>query len=391
MPRCPAILLAVTAAIAVTTASAANTANADGAPAAARAAELEAVLRGVVAAADGIPGALLTIRTPAFSWSGAAGRRALPDGPPLQAGDEFRIASVTKIFTAAAILRLVEQGRLGLDDPIDRHLAADELKLLRADRYDTARITVRHLLEHSSGIHDFATDARFLAAVAENPARRWTRREQLALAVAAGQPYGPPGRQSRYSDTGYILLGAIIERISGAALADAMPALLRFEALGLARTRFEPEAKGLVDPIPADRAHQYMGTTDVTILNPSFDLFGGGGLLSTTGDLATFLDALFANHVFDRPATLQRMLTVSPGVQPDRDGSVFALGIERITANGGTCWRHLGFWGTQVVHCPVPGVTAAYTVNAAGGPAAAAIAAIGKLLQADIDAAGRTR
>ena len=122
-------------------------------------------------------------------------------------------------------------------------LAGPYDELLREGGYDTGAITLWHLMTHTSGIYDFAADAYdpsipggFTAEVAKDPARRWTRFEQIEFAVAHGKPYGDPGTVFGYSDTGACLVGEIVERATGMTMGAAIRDLVDYERLGLTRT-----------------------------------------------------------------------------------------------------------------------------------------------------------
>ena len=324
-------------------------------------ARLDRTLRDFARSHPSFPGVTVAVRAPGFSWSGAAGVADRSSRKPLTPAAPFRIASVTKTFTAAAILRLVEDGKLGLNDPIARHLSATTTALLRRGGYEVDAIRVRHLLQHTSGLYDYAEDQAYQGFVVSHPQHRWTRLEQLRFAVAHGKPLSPPGTGFHYSDTGYILLGEILERQTGHSLAAAYRTLLGFDRLGLRRTYLET-----LEPTPAQagaRAHQYLGTTDTTGFDPSFDLYGGGGLVSTVDDLANFYRSLLGGKVYKRDATLQTMLGRPRATRLDNLGmGIFAASIGRET-----CWHHDGFWGTAVLHCPGPDVTIAIAVNQAEG------------------------
>jgi D-alanyl-D-alanine carboxypeptidase len=269
---------------------------------------------------------------------------------------------VTKTFTAAAILRLFEEGRLGLDDPIGRHLPAEHAALLQADGYAVDSITVRHLLTHTSGIFDYATDQRYFEAVFGNPARRWTRTEQVRAAMEWGQPRFSPGAGYHYSDTGYILLGEMIERLTRQPMGQAFRTLLGYDRLGLDETYLESLEPG--PAAAADLSHPYFGEMDTFGFDPSLDLYGGGGLVSSAEDLARFYRALLRGEVFRRPSTLQVMITVPPtnGRSP---GGPYAMGLQRMTIGGQECWGHTGFWGTAAHHCPGLDVTIVRHTNQA--------------------------
>jgi D-alanyl-D-alanine carboxypeptidase len=167
---------------------------------------------------------------------------------------------------------------------------------------------------HTSGLYDYASDPTFVKYVLTHGRHHWTRPEQVRFAMTHGKPYGPPGKDFHYADTGYVLLGEIIERTTGRPLATALRRLLKFEKLGLAATYLESLE---VRPHAAHpRAHQYYQQIDATAFDPSFDLYGGGGPISTVDDLTRFYRALLQGRVFEKRATLRTMLG-----KPTRSGS----------------------------------------------------------------------
>ena len=282
-----------------------------------------------------MPGRLLHVLAPGLGvdLEVAAGVEELGRDRPLQPGSRFRIASVTKPFVAAAALRLVEQGRVSLDDTVARLLEGEYEELLRRGGYETDAITLRHLLTHTSGIYDFAADAYgdeltdgFTAQVAKDPGHRWTRLEQITWAVDYGKPYGPPGTVFAYSDTGACLVGEVLERITGATMGAAIRDLLDYERLGMTTTWQETIEDEPPDPPPL--SHQYERDLDVAVMDASVDLFGGGGLMSTCGDVARFLRALLRDEIFDRPDTLATMTQTLDGL-PRASGTLGGDGLER--------------------------------------------------------------
>jgi hypothetical protein len=134
----------------------------------------------------------------------------------IAAANVFRIASNTKTFVAAATMKLVEHGVLALDHPI-AHMLPSRAERLLDRRYDLNAITIRMLLQHTSGIashdadNDDGTSSPFLTAVKANPAHRWTATEQIAFSIEHFPPTHAPGAAMLYSDTGYVVLGQVIE------------------------------------------------------------------------------------------------------------------------------------------------------------------------------------
>jgi D-alanyl-D-alanine carboxypeptidase len=324
-----------------------------GAGAAGTPTQLDAVLARFAKQHPSFPGVAVAVMAPTLTWTGTTGT-ASPDAT-------FRIASVTKTFTAAALLRLVEEGEVDLDAPIAKYLKRATVRLIREGGYEIDAIDVRHLLTHSSGLYDYYEDKAYLPFVLAHPRHRWTRIEQLRFAIKHGRPYAPPGQQFHYSDTDYIVLGEMLERATGRGLAAAYRTLLHFDRLRLDETYLET-----LEPKPAKakrRAHQYYGAIDSTGFDPSFDLYGAGGLVSTVDDLARFYRALFGGRVFEKPATLRLMLGKPYPLRPADLG----MGIFSTEIAGQSCFGHSGFWGTTVVHCRRPETTIALTVNQAKG------------------------
>ncbi len=318
--------------------------------------ELQKILADEVSANPSLPGELLhtTLPKQGLDVSLAAGLFDRASKLPLDPHHLFRIASVTKTFTAASILRLYEEGRIKLDNPINLYLPKEYIETLETGGYPTNMITVQQLLTHTSGIHDYAADPQYFAAVQSDPKHRWTRMEQAQAAIKWGKPHFEPGKGYHYSDTGYILLGEMIERLSGESLAKAFRILLDFKKLGLDETYLET-----LEPVPAgvkSLSHPYFEEIDAIHIDASHDLYGGGGLVSSVEDLARFYRALFNRKVFVRDSTLQIMLTVPP-TNERSPGGAYAMGISRRNIAGNLCWGHAGFWGTSAYHCPASDVT----------------------------------
>jgi D-alanyl-D-alanine carboxypeptidase len=300
-----------------------------------------------LAAHPAIPGEAVSVRTPDLDVQAARGYADTAGHVPLRVDTPFRIASVTKTFVAVSVLRLVEQHKVALDAPIARYLSADTLTALTGGGYDPARITVRELLDHTSGLFDYATSTAYDDMNVNDPGHHWSRSEQLRFAMDHGRPVAGPGRRYHYSDTNYILLGEILERASGQGLAGAVREAVGFERLGLHHTYWE--SLEAAPPGMRARAHQYFDTTfDNIALDASSDLYGGGGLVSTVGDLTRFYRALFDGRIFSDDTTLDAMLTVSKPGHPAGAG----LGIFAAEIAGQRCWGHPGYWGTEAYFCP---------------------------------------
>lgn len=280
---------------------------------------------------------------------------------PMTVDTPLRIASNTKTFVSAAALRLWEQGKLDLESPIAPLLTPKLNDLVRADGYATDRITLRQLMSHSAGFYDHGNDPKYFKAITADPAHRWTREEQVRRSMEWGAPVGAPGQHFRYSDTGYILLGDIVERASGEALPKAVRRLLKLDRLGLTSTWWEI-AESPPRGVPP-RARQFLGTQEGTQWSGTFDLYGGGGLVMSAHDLATFFAALFEGRIFEKPDTLQTMQWKGPHEHSD----MYRLGLFAESVDGQTYYWHGGFWGTYVYYSPGTGrAAAAVTTNVTG-------------------------
>jgi D-alanyl-D-alanine carboxypeptidase len=290
------------------------------------------------------PGLLATVvAEDGTRWSGAAGVLDRGSGRPLVPEATFRTASVTKSFVASAVWRLVELGRVSARDPMARHLPSRLCEVLRTGGHDPAAITVEQCLRHTSGLPDYAGDEDYGSAVQSDPAHVWTREQQVVWSMERQSPVGSPGTVHHYSDTGYNLLGALLERETGDTMGGALRTLLRFDRLGLRSTWLE-----VVEPEPAGagpRAAQYVEEQSIVGVHPSSDLHGGGGLASTTQDLATFFRALLRGEVLHQRSTLDEMLRPTEvGDDPVVSEQGWSAGLYAPLA-GRRDWRgHTGYW-----------------------------------------------
>lgn len=295
---------------------------------------------------EDIPGILMGIEhygSPGTQWS--AGYNDVQTKTLLNSDQTFRIASVTKTFVAVAILRLWEEAKLGLDDPITNYLCEDHLNLLRKGGYDPESITIRYLLQHNSGMADHSHTAAYDVSILRS-GYKWTRQRQFEALVEYSNPVGKPGERFSYSDTGYVLLGEILEKITGLSMGEAIVQLIDFEKLALNSTAMEaPDGD-----FSGKRIHQYYQDEDTYLFHPSLDYFGGGGLLSNTADLSHFMLALFNNEIFKSRSTLEQMIEpVSYTETPSMD---YRMGIWKTQIGGLDAWTHTGFWGTQTTYFP---------------------------------------
>lgn len=320
---------------------------------------LEERLTSFERSAPGTPGVVMRVDSPAGSWSGAVGVEDVRTGAPLRSESGFRTASLTKTFTACTALRLMEEGSLGLDASVAGLLPAGVRDLLdrRLGARFAAGLTLRALLQHTAGLPDHATDAGCRAVLDSDPDRRWSAVGLVQLAMRA-PPVSPPGVFG-YSDTGYVLVALLIERLAGMPLFRAYADLLDFAGLGLHSTYHELHEQA--PRTSAVRARQYLAGVDSYHSKLHWDSYGSGGLISTTADLVSFLRALF-NHRVLRPESLEQMLSAPV---PTRGGSSerAGLGIFETTVNGYLRYGHEGFWGAWMHHYPELSLTVCGSVT----------------------------
>jgi D-alanyl-D-alanine carboxypeptidase len=285
-----------------------------------------------------------------LSWSGAVGYSNKEKKTKIEINQPILIASNTKTFVAVTILRLSEENQLLLTATIDDYLSERTKSLLNNGGYDIKSIQIAHLLSHTSGINNYVDSPEFKDKIRSNPKYKWTREEQIELGVLKMNKLGNAGEKYKYSDTNYLLLCEIIEEVTKLKYYIAIRKLIDFKKHGLNETWFaslEDAPKGII-PL----AHQYVGSWGVNSykLDKSFDLYGGGGLASTSENLAVFFYKLFNKTIFNTPQTINSMLTkVKTEQKPDSD---YRFGIWQSNLNGKTVYGHGGFWGSMVYYVP---------------------------------------
>ena len=226
--------------------------------------KLQAALDGIVAA--GVPGALVLVRDGDQTIRLASGYGNLARRTPMRVTDRFRVGSDTKTFVATVVLQLVGERKLALDDTVERRLPG----IVPNGR----KITVRQLLNHTSGLYDYAEDKVFLAQL-DHPNKVWSPSALVKIATKH-QPVFRPGRRWSYSNTGYILLGLMVEEATGNKLGRELRERI-FEPLGLRGTTFDTKPR-----IAGRHVHGYTKGRgrvryDISVVNPS--LFGAAGAI----------------------------------------------------------------------------------------------------------------
>ncbi|MEU1485366.1 serine hydrolase domain-containing protein [Streptomyces sp. NPDC005752] len=260
---------------------------------------------------------------------------------PMPRDGSFRIGSATKTFTAAVVLQLVGEGRMSLDDTVEQWLPG----VLRGTAADGRLISVRQLLQHTSGVPDVQPEIPALNSAAGYRAQRtrsYTPEELVRLAVRQSPPAAAE-RDWSYSNTNYVLAAMIIRQVTGHSWAQEVDRRI-IRPLGLGET-FAPGPSTSV-PDPHARSYSSFGTgtgigIDVTVLDPGMAV-GSGSLISTTHDLSRFYSALLGGRLL-APAQLEEMTTTVSAPGLGMPGVRYGLGLGELPLPcGGTYFGHPG-------------------------------------------------
>jgi D-alanyl-D-alanine carboxypeptidase len=301
-----------------------------------------------------IPGAVVLLRTPQGDFTAASGTTQLNTKNPPRADTHFRIASNTKTMTAAVIMQLAQESKLGLNDPVSKYVPG----VPNGDN-----VAIAQLLEMRSGLYNYTNDPIISATIDTDPAKVWTPAELLAIAFAH-PPNFPPGAEYEYNNTNYALLGLVAEKVDGKPLAQAMQDRL-FGALGMQHTVLPASA---VNTIPDPYSHGYLygsssvalvgsppyspevraaaraGTllpNDYTGLNHSFAT-AAGGVISTANDLATWIQTLVAGRVLNAAYQRRWLDSLQPEDPSKPGGQQYGYGISQLRWGANTMYFHGG-------------------------------------------------
>jgi D-alanyl-D-alanine carboxypeptidase len=286
---------------------------------------LRAEMRQLVAA--GVPGVVVLVRRDNGTLSLASGSSRLTPKTPMRPANRFRIGSITKSFVATVVLQLAGEGKLSLDDTVERWVPG----LVP----NGGSITLRHLLSHRSGLYDYLNDPKVLQPYLDgNFGYEWKPRSLVAVSTAH-QPLFLPGARYAYSNTNYILLGLTVEAATGSPIGDELSRRI-FEPLALRSTSFDTKPQ-----VAGPFAHGYLvqgkrPLQDVSLVSPSY-AWAAGAIVSTADDIARFYQALLGGRLL-QPDLLQAMETT----QDD-----YGLGLARtvVPPSLGACGTFFGHDG----------------------------------------------
>ena len=293
-------------------------------------------------------------------WAGGSGVGDRRSARRVTGDSVYGVASLTKTFVAALSLRLAERGELDLDDPVSKWIPRSRL---------APEITLRRVLNHTSGLFGIDENPAYTRAVDLAQTRRWTPEQTLRY---VRRPYFAPGKGWHYSDTNYVLAGLAIERATESSIGRQMKSLL-LEPHGLGRTGLQPE-----DKPPPDAAHGHgdpaqtgsirdltRGMRWVPYDSLASSEWASGGMYATAEEVARFGDALFTGKVVQRPAIDEMTDWVSATLDPYIG---YGLGIGRrfVRDLGGELWGSIGRvpgFEADLWHVPSRGITVAVLTN----------------------------
>ena len=282
-------------------------------PAAKRAA-IDAVL-GNAFAASKAPGVVVGIWIPGEgTFVTAKGVADIKTRAPMRIADHFRVGSITKTFTATALLILADERKLGLDDPVGKYMPW----VPNGDN-----ITLRMLADMTSGLHNYTEDDAWVKKAFSDFQRVWTPRELVDVGISHSPDF-PPGKGWHYSNTNYVLLGMILEQVTGRKIQDVFVDKI-FKPLKLAHTVWplnsnmpSPYAHGITVQTLDDRQ------ADATFRNPSW-AFTAGALISTLADLRTWVVSYTTGTLVSLAMQKERLTWVTlPPMTPQR---AYGIGI----------------------------------------------------------------
>ncbi|WP_299531764.1 serine hydrolase [Ulvibacterium sp.] len=246
----------------------------------------------------------------ATNWKYSPGHVGRDGNTPLSGNEKFIAASITKTFVAACILQQEEEGLLSLDDKVIQYLDESTIKNLteyNGKSYEQ-ELTLEHLLRHTSGIFDYLNKGQVhLNGYENDPEREYTLQERIDFALELGAATHKLGKYG-YSNTNYILLGMIAEKVDNANIADIIERRI-IVPLGLKNTSLQPS-----DDVIPQMFKGYYTDWDLTKFTLHFNKMNpAGGILTTTDDLTVFAQGLFRGKLFKSEATLPKMLDFKKG------------------------------------------------------------------------------
>ena len=324
-------VLAVPVAAAIALGAAGGAASA--APSKGEAESLKSRAQGLVEA--GYPAALAAVSDSKGESAGVAvGKGSLETGQAPPMDGEVRVGSNTKTFVAVVVMQLVQEGKVGLDEPIETYLPG----LIKGEGVDGSRITVRQLLQHTSGLPDFDETLFGTTDVFQYRHHYVTPRDVLDSALSKPAQF-EPGAQWKYTNTNYVVLGMLVERVSQRPVGEQIDERI-VKKLGLSHTYFPAPGEEKIRGTHPQGYHLSAGgkLADITEMDPAWG-WAAGAMVSTPSELNTFFQAVFDGRLLTQ-ASIDEM---KKGVDTGAGGAVYGLGLIGTPLScGGTSWGHNG-------------------------------------------------
>ena len=324
-------VLAVPLAAAIALGAAGGAASA--APSKGEAESLKSRAQGLVEA--GYPAALAAVSDSKGESAGVAvGKGNLETGQAPPMDGEVRVGSASKTFVAVVVMQMVQEGKVGLDEPIETYLPG----LIKGEGVDGSKITVRQLLQHTSGLPDFDETLFGTTDVFQYRHHYVTPRDVLDSALSKPAQF-EPGTQWKYTNTNYIVLGMLVERVSQRPVGEQIDERI-VKKLGLSHTYFPaPGEEKIRGTHPRGYHLSAEGKLeDITEMDPTWG-WAAGAMVSTPSELNTFFQAVFDGRLLTQ-ASIQEM---KKGVDIGSGGRVYGLGLIGTPLScGGTAWGHGG-------------------------------------------------
>ncbi|MFI9207403.1 serine hydrolase domain-containing protein [Streptomyces sp. NPDC053253] len=285
----------------------------------------------------GVPGAVAQARDGRTSWTGTAGER--------KGNDRYRVGSITKTFVATVLLQLQAEGRIDLDDPVEKWLPG----VVQGNGHDGRKITVRQLLNHTSGVYSVTSDPGFQEKIfgpgfLEHRYDRWTPKQLVDIAMTHAPDFAP-GTAWNYSNTNYVLAGMVIEKVTGRPYGKAVenriikPLKLRATSVPGTDVRMPKPSSPAYSTLSIDGGPNAQ-VHDVSKLSPTI-ASAAGEMISDSNDLQTFYRALLKGKLL--PKAELREMTTTVAISPDLPEAGYGLGLMKQKLScGKEIWGHGG-------------------------------------------------
>lgn len=276
------------------------------------------------AASENIPGVIFAVKKGTDFWSYASGEANVESKKPMEADYSFRIGSITKSFVGVVAMQLAGERKLSLDDSVEKWLPG----VVQGNGYDGNKITIRQLLNHSSGVADYL-DGELKESLLQNSTQTFTAEQLISRALKHTPTTGG------YSNTNTVLMKLIIQKVTGETYAEQIKKRI-VEPLQLKETFLPENSQSIPENSPNGYFNNAGTLMDMTDLNPSF-ADAAGGMISTAKDLTTFFSALLGGKLLTPEIQKEMLTTVAT------PHGKFGLGIQEVTLpNGTTIWGHQG-------------------------------------------------